>query len=213
VPRDYSSPSRDQAKSDTRDQIIQAVVKVILEQGVHAFTVQTVADQAGVSHRTVYRHFPSRERLLEGLSDFLHQSVLAAGLPPPRDVAEMGARVGPLFEQFSRMKDAMRASVIAAVALQHQTELQRTASVVVDEMLAASFPALAREEVREAAAVLRAVISRYTWYVLSVDLDLEPAATARGVSWAVGALLDDLRRRNDAAARQTKRPKRNRPPR
>lgn len=34
------------------------MVEVILEGGLPGFSVQEVADRAGVSHRTVYRHFP-----------------------------------------------------------------------------------------------------------------------------------------------------------
>ena len=39
-------------------------VRVVLEDGVHAFSVATVAARAGISHRTVYRHFPTKEALL-----------------------------------------------------------------------------------------------------------------------------------------------------
>ncbi len=197
--REYSSASRDQAKSDTRAAIVEAVVKVILEEGVHAFTVQNVADKAGVSHRTVYRHFPSREGLLEGLSDALHESALATGMSVPTNVEEMRSHVGPLFDHFSRMQDAMRASVIAAVALGYQTAMQRRSSSAVVDMLVAAHPRLPREELVEAAAVLRSIVSRYGWYVMRVDLALKPAQTSRAVTWAVGALLDDLKRRNETA--------------
>lgn len=181
---------------------MDAVVKVILEEGVHAFTVQNVADKAGISHRTVYRHFSSREQLLEGLSDWLYELTLAAGLPPPTTVAGMSAFVGPLFELFSRLQDAMRASVIAAVALGYQTRMQRSTLSAFFDMLVAAFPRLPRQELREAAAVLRSMISRYSWYVLRIDLELEPAQTSRGMTWAVTALLDDLKRRNAAAAKK-----------
>ena len=174
-------------------------MNVILKEGVHAFTVQNVADKAGVSHRTVYRHFPSREALLEGLSDAVHESALAAGMVVPTNVAEMRTHVGHLFEQFSRMQDAMRATVIAAVALGFQTAMQRRTSTAIVDMLVAAHPRLPREELVDAGAILRTLVSRYGWYVLRVDLDLKPAQTIRAATWAIGALLDDLKRRNEAA--------------
>ena len=198
VTREYSSASRDRAKSDTRAAIMEAVVNVILKEGVHAFTMQNVADKAGVSHRTVYRHFPSREQLLEGLSQAVHESAMGSGMSVPTNVAEMRTHVGPLFEQFSRMQDAMRASVIAAVALGYQTAMQRRSSSAFVDMLVAAHPRLPREELVEAAAVLRTIVSRYGWYVMRIDLELKPAQTSRAVTWAVGALLDDLKRRNQA---------------
>ena len=177
---------------------MEAVVNVILKEGVHAFTVQNVADKAGVSHRTVYRHFPSREHLLHGLSDAVHESALATGMSVPTNVAELRTQVGPLFEQFSRMQDAMRASVIAAVALGYQTAMQRRTSAAFVDMLVAAHPRLPREDLVEAAAVLRTIVSRYGWYVMRVDLDLRSAQASRGVTWAIGALLEDLKRRNEA---------------
>jgi AcrR family transcriptional regulator len=198
VTREYSSASRERAKADTRATILEAVVNVILKEGVHAFTMQNVADKAGVSHRTVYRHFPSREELLEGLSEAVHESALAAGFSVPTNVAEMRTHVGPLFEQFSRMQDAMRASVIAAVALGYQSAMQRRSSAATVDMLVAAYPRLPREDLTEAAAILRTIVSRYGWYVMRVDLELKPAQTSRAVTWAVGALFDDLKRRNEA---------------
>lgn len=200
--RIYQSELREQAKAETRERIVAAVVKVILDEGVHAFTVQNVADKAGVSHRTVYRHFATREDLLDALSDWLHASVLEAGLPPPTEISAVSAHVGPLFEQFARMRDAMRASVIAAVALGYQTGSQRRSSSAFEEMAERAFPHLPREEVHDAAAVLRTLVSRYAWYVLDVDLKVESARAARGVTWAVATLVQDLKRRDEAARRK-----------
>jgi len=48
--------------------------------------------------------------------------------------------------------------------------------------------------------VFRLLISRYSWYVLSVELTLDAEGSGRAAAWAVAALLDDLDRRNEAAA-------------
>ena len=63
----YHSPLRDRAKHETRTRILDAVVRVVLDDGIHAFSVANVAKRAGVSHRTVYRHFASREELLDAV--------------------------------------------------------------------------------------------------------------------------------------------------
>ena len=49
----------------TADQLIGAVLELVLEEGVDAVTVGAVADRADVALRTVYNHFPSREALFE----------------------------------------------------------------------------------------------------------------------------------------------------
>ena len=45
----------------TNEAILRALVDVIREGGVHDFNVHKVADAAGVSHRTVYRYYATRE--------------------------------------------------------------------------------------------------------------------------------------------------------
>jgi AcrR family transcriptional regulator len=200
--RGYHSPGRDNAKAETRATIVNAVVKVILEQGIHDFTMQSVAKAAGVSQRTVYRHFRTRDALLEGLLMHLHWRVVAAGLAPPENVAAWATYAAPLFEHFSRMRDAMRASVIAAVALGYQPHQQLDSLGVVRRSLGAHFRHLSPTELREAAAALRVLLGRYTWYTLAVELELDATEVARSASWAVSALLRDLERRNHAAAHQ-----------
>lgn len=59
----------EQAQSEkTRRAILDALAEVIVEKGGFGFSVQQVADRAGVTHRTVYNHFPSREALNDALA-------------------------------------------------------------------------------------------------------------------------------------------------
>jgi AcrR family transcriptional regulator len=176
------------------------MVSVIVEEGVHAFTVQNVADRAGVSHRTVYRYYPSRERLLEGLSESLSHRLADAGLALPQEITGWTSYVAPLFEEFRNLGPALRASVIAAVALGAQTDSDRDLTTAIFDSLVIRFSYLSEEQLREVAGVFRSLVSRFTWYVLFVELSFETAEASRGVAWAIGALLDDLERRNEVAA-------------
>ena len=54
----------------TRRRIIEAVAQVAANAHPTAFSVPAVAAAAGVSVRTVYRYFPTKEDLLDGLSEF-----------------------------------------------------------------------------------------------------------------------------------------------
>ena len=67
------------APSSTREQILRALAEVVLEGGLSDFSVQGVADRCGVSHRTVYRHFPTRESMLDGLVEQMSDAMAAAG--------------------------------------------------------------------------------------------------------------------------------------
>lgn len=200
--RSYKSPSREQGKSETREAILGAVVKVILEQGIHAFTMDNVAEAAGVAHRTVYRHFESREELLEGLQELVQAQADRVGLSPPEDLPSAMEMAGPLFEEFYRMRDAMHASVIAATALGYQTRQQRAGLGWMQRLLSTHFVHLSEQEIRDAAAIFRATMSRYTWYVLAVDNQVPAAEAARAVNWSVRVLMQDLERRNLANSKR-----------
>ncbi len=48
----------------TRDRILQAGLDLFLQQGIRKTSIDDVADRAGVTRVTVYRHFSDRQRLI-----------------------------------------------------------------------------------------------------------------------------------------------------
>ncbi|HEY9428854.1 MAG TPA: helix-turn-helix domain-containing protein [Gemmatimonadaceae bacterium] len=56
---------------DTRSRILAAARDLAVEKGFDEFTVEKVAEQAGVSRMTVYYQFGSKQELLEALFDQL----------------------------------------------------------------------------------------------------------------------------------------------
>jgi AcrR family transcriptional regulator len=197
----YSSPVRDEAKQATRERIIDALVRVVIEDGVHAFSVATVADRAGVSHRTVYRHFPSREELLEGLAE----AVDGAGAPEagqPRAMIGHATRdVGPLFRALDEARDRASAEFIIGVALRHSTRGKRQRWALIQAEVRERFPALSSDEQLAGAAALRALVSSNAWFHLCVQLGVPAEPAAQGITRAVTLVLEDLAQRNEARSR------------
>ena len=52
-------------QSDSRDRIIRAAVDVFAEAGYRGATTRRIAQQAGVNEVTLFRHFGSKEELIE----------------------------------------------------------------------------------------------------------------------------------------------------
>src|ERR1700722_15027855 len=68
--RRYDSPVRRQRAADTRERIIAAGAAILHDHAVwdfDALTVRSVAGQAGVNARTVYRHFASERELRDAV--------------------------------------------------------------------------------------------------------------------------------------------------
>src|SRR2546425_920135 len=106
-------PLRERHKEATQEIILRAAADIVASRGIHAFTVQEVADRAGISHRSVYRYFPTREALVEGIYTFAEQLALpwASNLSSVLEDVPVLA-VNP-FVMFDREPNIIRASVMA----------------------------------------------------------------------------------------------------
>lgn len=54
---------REQKKAEVRDALVQAADALFVEQGYEGTTVDQIAERAGVSRRTFFRYFPSKEAI------------------------------------------------------------------------------------------------------------------------------------------------------
>lgn len=66
--RTYNSPLRARRAAETRQRILEAAVKKVGE-GASQLTIPKVAKEAGVAVPTVYRYFPSKEDLEDGIAE------------------------------------------------------------------------------------------------------------------------------------------------
>lgn len=203
---EYSSPLRDEAKRATRERILDALVRVVLDDGVHAFSVASVAERAGVSHRTVYRHFASREELLEGLSEAIdggqaHGTPGGAGKPI---LDEQSEQIRMLFHALDQQHDRATAEFIIGVALRHTTRGKRSRWALVQAEVRERFPALSRDEQLAGAAAVRGLVSSNTWFHLCVQLGVPAGPAAQGIARALDLVIEDMAQRNAAKSGATK---------
>jgi AcrR family transcriptional regulator len=49
------------ASAPTRERIIEAAIKLFYDEGIRAVSVDAVAEKAGVTKRTLYYHFRSKD--------------------------------------------------------------------------------------------------------------------------------------------------------
>jgi len=74
-PRPYRLGRRQEAADETRTRIITAARELLSASGgVSQFTIDAIAEQAGVARMTVYHKFASKQGLLEALFDALAAS-------------------------------------------------------------------------------------------------------------------------------------------
>jgi AcrR family transcriptional regulator len=64
-------------RSETRQAILEAAYALFFRQGFARVSVDAIAQKAGVTKRTVYFHFPSKDDIAEAALDVQHLSLLA----------------------------------------------------------------------------------------------------------------------------------------
>lgn len=102
---------REQNRNRTMDAIAEAFSEVSLLNP--RFTMQELAHAAGISVRTLYRYYPSRDDLIAGLYDLInrrmdHAQLTGEGLPAPGTED----RIRHSFRVFGEHDKLMRAVVI-----------------------------------------------------------------------------------------------------
>ncbi len=64
-------------KSNRREQILQALAHMLETNPGKPITIAKLAAEVGVSEAALYRHFPSKARMFEGLLDFIEETLFS----------------------------------------------------------------------------------------------------------------------------------------
>ncbi len=177
----------------TVDRILVALVDVIIEGGLPGFSVQQVADRAGVSHRTVYRHFPTREALLEGLGEAVGRRMDAAGgVDNPGCLDDIPVAIVANYALFSRDARAVEASVRFGVGTAVETRDRKQRTKQFRDLVKKSVSGIGPVDAAMAGAILRQLASSRVWLALR-EAGLNDVSAARASAWAVAVLIDALR--------------------
>lgn len=190
--KQYASALRDAQAEMTRTRILDALVRT-MANGVAGLSIAAVAREAGVSTLTIYRHFGSKQGLVDALGPY----VIAKGglMPdePPETFAELEKMVRRMFRNLAGMDQTLRAAMASELgqAVRRSTMSQRRAMVRGTVVRLA--PDLSDAEVDRLAAVFLILMSTPTFRAFKDYLELGPDASAELVSWAMGALIDGAR--------------------
>ncbi|WP_292254325.1 nucleoid occlusion factor SlmA [Marinospirillum sp.] len=68
-------PVKRKRKAQRKDEILQALAHMLENQQQGRITTATLAREVGVSEAALYRHFPSKASMYEGLIEFIEESL------------------------------------------------------------------------------------------------------------------------------------------
>jgi AcrR family transcriptional regulator len=71
--RIYRSPLRAERAAQTRERILEGLVRVMAKNGIAELSIPLIAREAGVSIPSVYRYFPTKRDLVAALDEYAHR--------------------------------------------------------------------------------------------------------------------------------------------
>lgn len=185
---------RQQQNAQTRRAILDALAEVIVESSVIGFSVQQVADRAGVTHRTVYNHFPSREALNDAFAEYVEDEFAAAvdgGAPPDASLtlSSIASLPDEAYAGFDRHSRHVHAAVMLMIASQAPAQVTRDRTDRFAQVLERELEHLSPETARLSAAALRMFASSTAWHLMTQHLGLSTDEARRTATWATKTLL------------------------
>lgn len=197
--RKYESPLREKQAEGTRRLIIEALIDQLATSGMKDFSIPHVAERAGVTTRTVYRYYPTKEALLAAVDDEVVRRF--KDLPSPDTLDDVPTFVDSMFESFEQGPQLIRALVraganddAAAVRARGRKRRFETLRAAIDREV----PGMDPRRRHASAAMIHWIFSAASWDALRTVWELSEEEAKDIVEWALRTLIDDIRKQAPA---------------
>ena len=190
--RSYDSPLRAEQRERTRDRIVEAATELLADEAVDELTIPVIARRAGVSVRTVYFHFPTKDDLNEAVAQGVDVMIGAIRYPDTAD--ELPAFSANLFREYEQNEALTRAVLRtkAGRALRAKGRMRRLRDL--EKVLEPELAGLDASTRRQRLAAIYIFQSGSTWQYLKDYFGLDREEAGQVAAWAVRALLRELGR-------------------
>jgi AcrR family transcriptional regulator len=188
--RHYQSATRTAQKAQTRQSILDIVAAALTRGEFDSISMEQIATAAGVAPATLYRYFPNREALLDGLVEqFDH---VMGDLPYPQTLTDLTVLAERSFTAFDRDPALVRAFLVSQLG---RTARQRGRPRRIEAIRTALQPITqnySATQRRAAEAIIAHLSSIQTWQTMTEEFGMTGADVGQAVAWAIGTLIRDL---------------------
>jgi AcrR family transcriptional regulator len=195
--RRYESPTRKAHAEETRTSILRALVDLIVEQGPGTISIPQVAERAGVSVRTVYHYFPTKEALFDGLTAAIPSLVERpdGSIPgEPRSPAELVAGIAAAFRYLDANRRMFRALAVSELSSRLATTRRPERVARIESALAPMRHRLDDDEYRRLRGAVGVLASFDAFDALTTVWGLTRDEASDAAAWAIQVLTDRAKR-------------------
>ncbi len=183
----YASALRDRQKAGTRDLILEAVGRRLEDSALEDLNFAEIAAEAGVAERTVYRHFPTKDALMDAFWTWLHGALRIEAFPTTAaELIALPERVFAFFDDHEAVLRGMLASRQGReVRLKVNDERQRAIRLAVRD----AAPDLEEPDFTRLCASVQLLYSATAWLTMKDYWGLSGAEAGRAASDSIRTLL------------------------
>jgi AcrR family transcriptional regulator len=188
---------RERQAAVIREAILDALAGLLEHEDPDDVAMPQVAADAGISLRTLYRYFPTREAMFDAVGDHV---VARMGLPRQIDGAD---DIAAVFLESARRgaqsPQLVRAMLWTRLGRRARSSHRRRRVEAITAALAEVTSHLPAAEGRRRAGALVYLASLPAWISVSEECGLSAEDAQLGIAWAITTLVAELRRENQAA--------------
>lgn len=185
----------------TRQAIVDAAIEMLTgETDPGDLTMQAVADRAGVSHRTLYRHFADRQTLIDAVGRHIDGQLDTAGIGEPATFDDWISNVDAVMTFGAAHRDTLRRVNVVSV---RSGTWRSDRDERYWQLFRVRFPHLKDSEAREDFAMLRHLLGSFNVISVGERFGLSADQLVEATRRAVDALVAAIADRDRAAAMES----------
>lgn len=179
-------------RAETAERILAAAFERIRDEPDAPFSHEIVAERAGVSARTVYRHFPTQQDLVRGVWQQLRDRT---GTTWPHTLDAIIPELRALYAQFERNNALTRAMIAAAPRANYSQHGSAEGRAAFREALAPLLTGRTPVQQDQLIAQCVAIYSAPFWQMLRDRGQLSAHAAIEAAVHAMTAVLNEARKK------------------
>jgi AcrR family transcriptional regulator len=206
----YHSPLRSRQKEQTRDLILNAVDAILRGAPVSEVTIAAVARQADITERTIYRHFPTREDLLDAVWRRALHAVTGGQDQQAETLEEILDLTRGAYESFEADAGIVRALIAAPEGVDASKQPAEVRLEMLREAYAGLLGGIPEDEVNAVVTATHVLSGASAWSHLRDYCGLDGAEGGKAAALAIELIVEGAKARASAARgwpQQSKKPR------
>ena len=188
--RPYNNALREEQAKQTRLKILETAVELLQEGSGDGLSVPRIAERSQISVATIYRHFPDRDALLDGVDAHIGERL---GRPPFPDVLEeLIAGAPALFRYYDNAWDLMRLAHETGALRELHVSRRKDRDRRIAAMTATVMEGVEPRRANAISALLRTLYGFDAYQLMRERFGVTADEASEAVAWAARTLIAKL---------------------